>query len=207
MRFLSWRAFDHDGAAVWVSRSGYTGEDGFEISLPLDIAQAFALRLLAHEDVAPIGLGARDSLRLEAGLLLYGHDIDETTDPVEAGLLWSIGKRRRAEGGFPGFERIRAAITEGPSRRRVGLAPQGKAPVREGAELLSPDGRIVGSMTSGGFSPSLCETHRHGLCRARLRGDRDARSQRNCAAGASNCASRRCPLSPHRYFQPGKDQK
>jgi aminomethyltransferase len=205
-RAFSWRAFDRDGAAVWVSRSGYTGEDGFEISVPIDIAQAFALRLLEHEDVAPIGLGARDSLRLEAGLCLYGHDIDETTDPIEAGLLWSIGKRRRAEGGFPGFERIRAAITEGPSRRRVGLAPQGKAPVREGAELLSPGGRIVGSITSGGFSPSLSRPIAMGYV-ARDFAAAETPLETELRGKRVEVRVAPLPFTPHCYFHPGKDQK
>jgi aminomethyltransferase len=155
LSFMSWRAMDYEGDAVFVSRSGYTGEDGFEISLRAAIAEKFATRLLENGDVAPIGLGARDALRLEAGLPLHGHDIDADTDPVEAGLLWLIGKRRRAEGGFPGFGRIRDAIENGPWRLRVGLAPQSKTPVREGAEILSPDGRAIGRVTSGGFSPTL----------------------------------------------------
>ena len=154
MSFMDWRAFEHGGVSVFVSRSGYTGEDGFEISIPIAAAEAFALRLLAQTDVAPAGLGARDSLRLEAGLCLYGHDIDETTEPVEASLGWSIGKRRRETGGFPGFGRIRAALDGGPSRRRVGLLPQSKAPVREGGLLFAGD-REIGRITSGGFAPSL----------------------------------------------------
>jgi aminomethyltransferase len=153
--FMEWRAFDYEGAGFYVTRSGYTGEDGFEISLPESKAEGFALRLLENPDVAPIGLGARDSLRLEAGLCLYGHDLDPGIDPVEAGLAFSIGKRRRGEGGFPGFERIRAALQSGPARRRIGLLPQGKAPIREGAALLDAGGAEVGRITSGGFSPSL----------------------------------------------------
>lgn len=153
--FMSWRAVDHEGAAFFVSRSGYTGEDGFEISLRADVAVGFATRLLDQADVAPIGLGARDALRLEAGLPLYGHDLDETIEPVEAGLAWSIGKRRRAEGGFPGFARIRAVLDNGPARMRVGLLPQSKAPVREGAALMASDGAEIGRVTSGGFSPTL----------------------------------------------------
>lgn len=153
--FMGWREVDFDGAPVFVSRSGYTGEDGFEISLPASHAEDFVTRLLAQEDVAPIGLGARDALRLEAGLPLYGHDLDETTDPVEAGLAWSIGKRRRRDGGFPGFERIRTALEKGPARRRVGLLPQSKAPVRDGAILYAPGGEEIGRVTSGGFSPTL----------------------------------------------------
>lgn len=155
MPFMGWRAEDYEGASAFVSRSGYTGEDGFEISIPDHLAPRLFERLLAHDDVAPAGLAARDSLRLEAGLCLYGHDIDLTTDPVEAGLAWSIGKRRREAGGFPGFARISAAIDNGPARRRVGLLPQSKAPLREGATLFAPDGRIVGGVTSGGYSPSL----------------------------------------------------
>lgn len=153
--FMNWRAFDFEGASFFVSRSGYTGEDGFEISLHADQAEVFVMRVLAHGEVAPIGLGARDALRLEAGLPLYGHDLDETTDPVEAGLAWSIGKRRRIEGGFPGFERIRAALERGPQRIRVGLSPHSKAPLREGAALYAADGAEIGRVTSGGFSPTL----------------------------------------------------
>ncbi|HXY57900.1 MAG TPA: glycine cleavage system aminomethyltransferase GcvT [Methylocystis sp.] len=155
LSFMDWRAFDFEGAGVYVTRSGYTGEDGFEISLPAALAEAFAERLLADPDVAPIGLGARDSLRLEAGVCLCGHDIDRSTDPVEAGLAFSIGRRRRAEGGFPGFARIAEALSQGPRRRRLGLLPQGKAPVREGAPLMTVEGAAVGRVTSGGFSPSL----------------------------------------------------
>ncbi|MBL1255724.1 glycine cleavage system aminomethyltransferase GcvT [Methylocystis sp. Sn-Cys] len=153
--FMSWRAFEESVSSFFVSRSGYTGEDGFEISMRADRAELFVKALLDNEGVAPAGLGARDALRLEAGLPLYGHDLDETTDPVEAGLSWSIGKRRRAEGGFPGFERIDAALRNGPPRLRVGLLPQTKAPVREGAILVSQSGEVAGHVTSGGFSPTL----------------------------------------------------
>jgi glycine cleavage system T protein (aminomethyltransferase) len=139
----------------FLSRSGYTGEDGFEISLPADNASAFARRLLEDQEVGPVGLGARDSLRLEAGLCLYGHDIDETTSPVEAGLSWSIPKRRREQGGFPGADRIRAELAGGPSRRRVGLRPDSKAPAREGADIVDDAGRTIGRVTSGGFGPSV----------------------------------------------------
>jgi len=152
--FLDWRAFDWNGAALFVSRSGYTGEDGFEISLPLRVSEAFATQLLADEAVAPVGLAARDALRLEAGLPLYGQDLDETIDPVTAGLAWTISKRRRAEGGFPGSGRIAQALREGAAQRRVGLAPQGKLPVRHGAEIFT-QGRRVGTVTSGGYSPTL----------------------------------------------------
>ena len=144
---------------IWVSRSGYTGEDGFELSVPEAEAEGLACRLLAQPGVAPIGLGARDSLRLEAGLCLYGHDIDTTTSPVEAGLTWAIQKSRRAggarEGGFPGASRILYELDKGPERRRVGLRPDGRAPMREGVELFAEDGTPVGSVTSGGFGPSV----------------------------------------------------
>jgi aminomethyltransferase len=143
------------GIDAHVSRSGYTGEDGFEISVGADQAVRLWQALLADPEVRPIGLGARDSLRLEAGLCLYGHDIDTTTSPVEAGLVWSIQKRRREEGGFPGEGRIRREIAEGPARVRVGLRPEGRAPAREGARIALPDGREVGVVTSGGFGPSV----------------------------------------------------
>ena len=142
------------GADAVVSRSGYTGEDGFEISVYAEAARHVWDVLLAEPEVAPAGLGARDSLRLEAGLCLYGHDIDETTSPVEAGLLWSIGKRRREEGGFPGEERILDEIANGPKRRRVGIRPEGRALARENTEILSAMGEPVGIITSGGFGPS-----------------------------------------------------
>jgi aminomethyltransferase len=153
--FLGWQAFEEGPTSIFVSRSGYTGEDGFEISIRPENAESFVKALLDNDEVAPAGLGARDALRLEAGLPLYGHELDETTDPVEAGLAWSIGKRRRAEGGFPGFARIAAALRDGPARLRVGLLPQSKAPVREGAMLIAPSGEVVGHVTSGGFSPTL----------------------------------------------------
>ncbi len=143
-----------DDIAIHISRSGYTGEDGFEISVAADEAVALWDRLAGADEVAPVGLGARDSLRLEAGLCLYGHDIDETTSPVEAALTWSIGKRRRTEGGFPGFDRVRSELAGGPSRRRVGIRPDGRAPAREGTEIVS-DGVAVGTITSGGFGPTV----------------------------------------------------
>ena len=144
-----------EGAGLEVSRSGYTGEDGYEISLPASQAETFARRLLAEPQVALIGLGARDTLRLEAGLCLYGHELTEETDPVEAGLFWSIPKRRRAEGGFPGAARIQAALRDGPSRIRVGLRLEGRAPARDGAEIVDGEGRRIGTVTSGGFGPSV----------------------------------------------------
>ncbi|QFU15810.1 glycine cleavage system aminomethyltransferase GcvT [Microvirga thermotolerans] len=147
--------FDVAGLRCHVSRSGYTGEDGFEISVKAEDAAALWRRLLADPEVKPIGLGARDSLRLEAGLCLYGHDIDATTSPVEAGLLWSIQKRRREEGGFPGAARIQREIRDGAARVRVGLKPEGRTPAREGTLITTPDGREVGIVTSGGFGPTV----------------------------------------------------
>ena len=138
-----------------ISRSGYTGEDGFEISVAAAKVEKLARLLLAQEGVQPIGLGARDSLRLEAGLCLYGHDIDETTSPIEAGLAWSIQKRRRIEGGFPGAARIQDELANGPKRRRVGIKPDGRAPAREGTEILALLGDKLGVVTSGGFGPSV----------------------------------------------------
>ncbi len=142
-----------------VSRSGYTGEDGFEISIPASHAEVLARHLLSEKEVQPIGLGARDSLRLEAGLCLYGHDMSTSTTPVEANLLWAISKVRRAEGaragGFPGAERIFAQQRDGVARKRVGLLPQERIPVREGADLLDANDTVIGQVTSGGFAPSL----------------------------------------------------
>ncbi len=142
------------GLACRVSRLGYTGEDGFEISVAGEHAAKLARTLLAAEEVAPAGLGARDSLRLEAGLSLYGHDIDRTTSPVEAQLEWTIAKRRREEGGFPGSERILRELRDGPARRLVGIRPEGRTPAREGAEIRQ-NGRATGRVTSGGFGPTV----------------------------------------------------
>jgi len=139
----------------FITRSGYTGEDGCEISVAAAEAEALARWLLAQAEVKPIGLGARDSLRLEAGLCLYGHDIDATTTPIEAGLGWTISKRRRAEGGFPGAATIQAQLTGGVARRRVGIQPEGRAPAREGTEVHDAAGRRIGIITSGGFGPSV----------------------------------------------------
>jgi aminomethyltransferase len=154
MKFMTGTFSVIDGARCYVTRSGYTGGDGYEISTPADRTDAIARKLLAEPEVKPIGLGARDSLRLEAGLCLYGHDIDTTTTPIEAGLLWSIGKERRQQGGFPGAAVVRKQIAEGAPRRRVGLLPEGKAIAREGAEIVLA-GKVAGKVTSGGFAPTL----------------------------------------------------
>lgn len=140
---------------AFVTRSGYTGEDGFEISVPNDQVEELARWLIAQPEVKPIGLGARDSLRLEAGLCLYGHDIDTSTTPIEAGLAWSISKRRRAEGGYPGAEVVKRQLAEGVKRKLVGIQPDGRAPAREGTEIFDEKGEKLGTVTSGGFGPSV----------------------------------------------------
>jgi len=161
MRFMDAGPHRVAGYDCFVSRSGYTGEDGFELSVPADEVEDLAKQLLADGNVLPIGLGARDSLRLEAGLCLYGHDIDVTTTPFEAALEWSVQKSRRKDGaragGFPGAERILAQFESGAARRRVGLRSEGRAPVREGAPLFADatSTEQVGTVTSGGFGPSL----------------------------------------------------
>jgi len=161
MRFMDVRRLAIMGAECVVSRSGYTGEDGFEISTPADIAREIAEGLLEDKAVAPIGLGARDTLRLEAGLCLYGSDIDETTTPVEAALTWGIPKVRRRhgsrEGGFPGAGVILGQLENGVDRRRVGLRPEGRAPVRAGTPLFAVEGsdEAIGDVTSGGYGPSV----------------------------------------------------
>jgi aminomethyltransferase len=141
-----------------ISRTGYTGEDGFELYVQAEDAVALWRRLLevgGREGILPIGLGARDSLRLEAGLCLYGHELDETISPIEAGLAWVIPKRRREARDFPGHRRILRELEEGASRKRVGLKVEGRQPVRDGAEITSESGSVVGRVTSGGFAPSL----------------------------------------------------
>ncbi len=161
MRFMDVAVLGWDGVDLWISRSGYTGEDGFEISVPDARADPLCRALLAMPEVAPIGLGARDSLRLESGMCLYGHDIDTATTPVEGALTWAIQKVRRTggarAGGFPGADRILRELTDGPARLRVGLLPEGRAPMREGTPLFASAeaSEPVGTITSGGFGPSL----------------------------------------------------
>ncbi|MFV0409785.1 MAG: glycine cleavage system aminomethyltransferase GcvT [Paracoccus sp. (in: a-proteobacteria)] len=161
MKFMDVAILDWEGAALWVSRSGYTGEDGFEISVPADRAEAFARALLADDAVAPIGLGARDSLRLEAGMPLYGHDMDADVTPAAAALGWSIPKIRRPggerQGGFPGAEVILAELAEGAVKLRMGLRPEGRAPIREGVAIYdaAEGGAQIGTVCSGGFGPSV----------------------------------------------------
>lgn len=144
-----------EGVVCWVSRSGYTGEDGYEISVPSDEAPAFAARLLSHEDVEWIGLGARDSLRLEAGLCLSGHDFDGSVSPVEANITFALGKKRRENGDFVGADRILKELSEGADKVRVGILPDGRAPAREGTDIVDPNGTVIGKITSGGFGPTF----------------------------------------------------
>jgi aminomethyltransferase len=155
LAFMSAAPAELVGIPCHISRSGYTGEDGFEISLAASDVEEAARALLTHPSVQPIGLGARDTLRLEAGLCLYGHELDETTSPVEAALVWSIGKERRALGGFPGAARIQRELREGPTRKRIGIKLNGRAPAREGSQILDTNGATIGIVTSGTFAPSL----------------------------------------------------
>ncbi len=159
------------GAPCWASRSGYTGEDGYEISIPTDAAERVAEALLAEPGVVPAGLAARDTLRLEAGLCLYGHDIDELTTPIEAGLAWSIGKRRRAALDFPGGVVIGDQLAHGTTRQRVGLRGEGRAIARAGCEIAAADGTLAGTITSGTFSPSLGSPVAMGYVRRDLAGE------------------------------------
>jgi aminomethyltransferase len=199
LTFMRGAAFELDGIEVHISRSGYTGEDGFEISIPGEAAEQIANLLCAEPEVKPIGLGARDSLRLEAGLPLYGHDLDEQTSPVEGGLLFGINKRRRTEGGFMGAERVLREIAEGPARKRIGLALEGRLAAREGAEVFA-GAQKVGVVTSGGFSPCL----EHPIAMAYVSSDHaalgteleiDVRGKRLPARVAP------MPFVPHRYYR------
>ena len=154
LRFMNGNNFSFNNENIYITRSGYTGEDGFEISLPNNIAEDFAKKLIIG-GAKPIGLGARDTLRLEAGLCLYGHDIDESTSPIEANLKWAISKRRREEGGFPGYDKIKSDMNGKLSRLRVGIRPDGKVIAREGTKIFSEDNQEIGLVTSGTFGPSI----------------------------------------------------
>jgi aminomethyltransferase len=169
--FMAISAVNLDGIDCLVSRSGYTGEDGFEISMQSEQAEALADRLTAHPEVVPIGLGARDSLRLEAGLCLYGNDIDELTSPIEAGLTWVIGKRRKLNWDFPGGLVMRDQLDNGVPRRRVGIRPDGRAPARAQTTIVADDGTEAGTITSGGFGPSVNGPIAMGYVRKDLAGD------------------------------------
>jgi aminomethyltransferase len=188
------------GIDCHISRSGYTGEDGFEISIPAGRAVEAAKLLLADPRVQPIGLGARDSLRLEAGLCLYGHDIDLTTSPIEAGLAWSIQKRRRAGGGFPGAARIQSELKDGPKRSRVGIRPDGRAPAREGVEIHDAGGTRIGSITSGGFGPTVNGPIAMGYVGATF-AKLDTPVQLMVRGKPLPARIARLPFAPHRYHR------
>jgi len=200
MTFMSARVLDIGGIGVWASRSGYTGEDGYEISVAAADAEALVRRLLAEPEVAPVGLGARDSLRLEAGLCLYGSDIDTATTPVEANLKWTIGKRRRAEGGFPGAEIILRQLAEGAPRARVGLRLTGRQPARAHTEIVDADGAKIGEITSGGFGPTVQAAIAMAYVDAAhaATGTRVACMVRGKALDAEVVTM---PFAPHRYFK------
>ena len=202
LSFMQGGAFTLAGRPAWISRSGYTGEDGFEISVPAAVAQAVADLLLDDPLVRPIGLGARDSLRLEAGLPLYGHDIDRTTTPVMADLGFAIGKRRRAEGGFMGADRILGQLRDGAPQKWIGFTLEGRQPVREGARIYDGEGNEVGRVTSGGFSPSLERPIGMGYVAAALAvpGTIITLEQRAKLFTATVAA---LPFVPHRYHRKG----
>ena len=200
LKFMDCKPVEVAGAACLVSRSGYTGEDGYEISVPADKAEALVRRLLDEDEVAPAGLGARDSLRLEAGLCLYGHDIDTTTTPVEADLVWAMQKRRRQEGGFPGAAVVQKQLAEGAGRRRVGLQPEGRAPMREGTVLQNAQGEDVGVVTSGGFGPTLGAPVAMGYVTADLAAEGTA-LQAVVRGKAMPCRVAALPFVPHNYFR------
>ena len=200
--FMEGRGFHAFGHPLWISRSGYTGEDGFEISVPANSAEQLAGALVADERVKPVGLGARDSLRLEAGLPLYGHDIDLNTTPVMADLGFAISKRRRDQGGFPGDSRILHELQTGALQKRIGFEVEGRQPVREGAVVLDDEGTEVGRITSGGFSPSLQRPIAMGYVAAAMAepGTELKVSQRG---KLFNVRVAPMPFVPHRYHRKG----
>jgi aminomethyltransferase len=200
--FMTAGAFEWNGTPLWISRSGYTGEDGFEISVPAEAATALADALTAEAEVKPIGLGARDSLRLEAGLPLYGHDLDPETTPVMADLGFALSKRRREEGNFMGAGRILLEREQGPVVKRVGLVVEGRQPVREGAAVVDTDGSDVGKVTSGGFAPSFGAPIAMAYVPAAMAvaGTVIQISQRGKVHQATVTAM---PLIPHRYVRTG----
>lgn len=201
--FMQGTSRDWEGRPLGFGRSGYTGEDGFELSVEAGLAEKLADLLTSDERVKPIGLGARDSLRLEAGLPLYGHDLDLDTTPVMAGLTFAIPKRRRADGGFPGAERILSELADGPVQRRVGLAVDGRQPVREGATILDGEGNDIGRVTSGGFAPSLQRPIAMGYVAAAFAADGTALKlqQRGKLFDATVTPM---PFVPHRYHRKPK---
>ncbi|MDV3455582.1 glycine cleavage system aminomethyltransferase GcvT [Sphingomonas sp. HF-S4] len=200
--FMQGALFQWQGHDLWISRSGYTGEDGFEISVPATAAEALADALTAQPEVKPIGLGARDSLRLEADLPLYGHDLDTETTPVSAALGFALKKRRREEGGFPGHARIMAEREAGPIVKRVGLIVEGRQPVREGAAVVDGEGSEVGKVTSGGFAPTVQKPIAMAYVPAALAvpGTRITLAQRGKVHHAEVV---QMPFVPHRYVRKG----
>jgi aminomethyltransferase len=200
--FMEGATFQWMGDDLWISRSGYTGEDGFEISIPAENAEALADALCAQPEVKPIGLGARDSLRLEADLPLYGHDLDTETTPVSAALGFALKKRRREQGGFPGHERIMLERETGPVLKRVGLVVEGRQPVREGAAVLDGEGSEVGRVTSGGFAPTLGKPIAMAYVPAALAmpGTKITLAQRGKVHTAEVV---QMPFVPHRYVRKG----
>jgi aminomethyltransferase len=200
MGFMSGAALEIAGIRCYATRSGYTGEDGFEISVRNDQAVAFARRLLQEAEVKPVGLGARDSLRLEAGLCLYGSDITARTTPVEAGLSWAIAERRRKEGGFPGDKVLQQQWAGGVARKRVGILPDGKAPARAHTEIADDAGREIGEVTSGGFGPSLGKPIAMGYVAA---ASAAAGTPVNLVVRGKALAGRvaKMPFVPHRYHR------
>jgi aminomethyltransferase len=198
--FMGIASVSLDGIDCLVSRSGYTGEDGFEISVLSDQAEALAEKLISHPEVVPIGLGARDSLRLEAGLCLYGNDIDELTSPIEAGLTWVIGKRRKLNWDFPGGLLMRDQFDNGPARRRVGIRPDGRAPARALTTIMADDGTEAGTITSGGFGPSVNGPIAMGYVRKDLAGDG---TKLNLLVRGKTIPATVVPLpfTPHRYIR------
>ncbi|MFT3978577.1 MAG: glycine cleavage system aminomethyltransferase GcvT [Sphingomonas bacterium] len=198
--FMQAAAFEWQGHDLWISRSGYTGEDGFEISVPAEAAEELAEALAAQPEVKPIGLGARDSLRLEAGLPLYGHDLSPETTPVMADLGFALFKRRREAADFPGAARILAERENGPATKRVGLLVEGRQPVREGASVLDASGKEIGKVTSGGFAPTVGAPIAMAYVPAALAtpGTGITLSQRGKPHQATVAAM---PFVPHRYFR------
>jgi aminomethyltransferase len=199
LRFMTAGQCRLAGVPCFLTRSGYTGEDGFELSLPADSAAKVATLLLDQPEVMPVGLGARDSLRLEAGLCLYGHDIDETTTPIEADLAWAIAKRRREEASFPGAATILRQLAEGPARKRVGIQPEGRAPAREGAGI-AVGGEMLGSVTSGGYGPTVGAPIAMGYVAARA--SRAGTALELMVRGTPRPARvAPLPFVPHRYYR------
>lgn len=200
MAFMSAAETTFDGIPCHITRSGYTGEDGYELSIPSDAAETIANALVDHDEVMPIGLGARDTLRLEAGLCLYGNDLDETTSPIEADLRWTISKRRREAADFPGAERVLDELAGNVSRKRVGLVPEGRAPAREGTVIHIPGGDAVGIVTSGGFGPSVEHPVAMGYVPAEMakEGTKVELAVRKKMVPATVT---KMPFHPHQYFR------